>query len=61
MMLAPLILLAQGEPSYTTYGSFQELLQGTGARYPALIRVSDPERRRQASLHGILLLSVPSV
>ena len=42
-MVLPLMLLAQGEPSYTTYGTFQEVLQGSGARYPALIRVSDPD------------------
>jgi len=31
------------EPPYTTYGTFKDVLQGNGARYPALIRVSDPE------------------
>ena len=43
VILLPLVLLAQGEPSYTTYGTFKEVLQGSSARYPALIRVSDPE------------------
>jgi hypothetical protein len=39
----PLAALAQGQPSYTTYGSFDEVLQGRGARYPALVRISEPE------------------
>jgi hypothetical protein len=43
VILLPLVTHAQREVSYTTYGTFQEVLQASGARYPALIRVSDPE------------------
>ena len=43
VFLLPSLLLAQAEPSYTTYGAFKEVLQGSGARYLSLIRVSDPE------------------
>ena len=34
VLLLPLVLLAQGEPSCTTYGSFKEVLQQSGAHYP---------------------------
>ena len=33
---------AQDTPSYATYGSFAELMVGEGARYPKIVRVSDP-------------------
>ena len=33
---------AQVDPPYTTYGSFAELMAGEDARYPKLVRVSDP-------------------
>jgi hypothetical protein len=43
MFLLPMMLLGQSEPSYTTYNSFKDVLEGSGARYPLLIRVSDPQ------------------
>lgn len=43
VLLLPLVLHAQSEPSYTTYASFNEVLQQSGAQYPVLIRVSDPQ------------------
>lgn len=33
---------AQGNLPYTAYSSFGQVLVGSNARYPALIRVSDP-------------------
>src|SRR6266567_2259297 len=50
VILLPLVLHAQG--SYTTYGTFDEVLQGSGARYPALIRVSDPRAAGKPAYTG---------
>jgi hypothetical protein len=52
LILLPLQPVAQREPSYTTYGTFKEVLQGSGARYPSLIRVSDPEARSKPAYTG---------
>ncbi len=46
VLLAALVVsaavAAQDGPPYTTYGSFAELMAGENARYPKLIRVSEP-------------------
>ena len=41
-LLSP-VLLAQGDAHYTTFATFKEVLEASGARYPTLTRVSDPE------------------
>jgi len=40
VLALPILLAAQ--PSYTTYDTFEEVLRSSGARYPAVIRVSAP-------------------
>jgi hypothetical protein len=39
--LAPAVYVQDNLP-YTTYTSFNEILEGSNARYPAITRVSDP-------------------
>src|SRR4051812_11376571 len=42
MFLMALAVSAQDHPPYTTYTSFDQVLEGRSARYRALTRVSDP-------------------
>ena len=41
-LVVPAKARAQGNPPYTTYGSFADLMAGENARYPEITRISDP-------------------
>lgn len=43
---------AQDDPPYRTYGSFVELMAGERARYPKLVRVSDPGTKESPNYTG---------
>src|SRR4026207_1543612 len=43
---------AQNDLPYTTYTSFNQLMEGRNARYPAITRVSDPALTGQRAYTG---------
>lgn len=43
---------ADAKPGYTTYTNFSQVVQGIGARYPAIARVSDPGSREHPVYTG---------
>ena len=43
---------AQDDHSYTTYTSFNQVLEGRNARYPAITRVSEPGARGRRAYTG---------
>jgi len=43
---------AQGNPAYTTYANFADLMTGNGVRYPKLIRISEPGTRDRPDYTG---------
>src|SRR5262249_2873619 len=59
--LAALAPPVHGQASlpYTTYTSFEEVLEGRGARYPALTRVSDPRAGGRSTYTGFFFYQVP--
>lgn len=50
--IVPADARAQGNPPYATYGSFADLMAGDNARYPKVVRISEPGRRESPNYTG---------
>ena len=52
LLVSTLPIQGQQQPAYTTYTSFNQVLQGTGARHLPVTRVSDPGSKERPAYTG---------